>query len=250
MAAKKPRRAHAQTERASTLQALVDQQLTLKAIGQRMGGISGERVRQLIVQLQIKGAPRKRGRRPKPIGQTAEEIDPAALRMAYYGDPATSAAPVPLAPLAKRFGISTNRLRKVLKHLGLSARTPLPRPKRRAPRLYDIDEIRRLCIEERWSDQRIADHFRAKKGVKAFASYINLLRKKHGIKRDPLKAGERKNAKADVAERLEQLLRAGKTPKEIAHLIPCSASYVYRLATRYGLSHLLPRNRHDAASAA
>lgn len=238
-----------QTERRERLQQLVDQELTLAEMGRTLDPkkpISGERVRQLIVQLGIKGSARKRGRRPKPLGQTATDVDLDALKGAYFGDVAKDISPMPLAALAKKYGMSTNRLRRLVTFLKWGKRTALPRPKRKTPRVYDVEEIRRLFVEDRWSDQRIAEHYRKKDPpVKAYASYINLLRKRHDIKREALKPSERKNAKGDMATRLEAYLKEGKSPKEIAYLLPCSHSYVYRLAARHGLTNMLPRHRKD-----
>ena len=233
----KPKAAKARYDRAQ-VQRLVDQELTYKQIGAQIGGVSGERARQVIQMLGIRSAGRKRGRRPKAIPVTTDE-----LRLLYYGDKRRHQEPLPLQTLASRLGVSTNKLRRVLVSLGFTKREAIVRPRPRASRKYDPDKIRELYVEKRWSDQRIAEWYRSSKGVKAWAPYIHLIRKKNGITRPPLTAAQRRNAKGDVADKLERLLRAGKTPKQIAREVSISSSYVYRLAHRYGLSALLPRHR-------
>ncbi len=233
-------------QRTVELQGYVNQSLTLKQIGQRFDPpVTGERVRQLIAQLGITGPTRKRGRRPRPVEDSLSRIDIQEFKQLYYGDADSKVTQLPLAELGKRFNMSTTRVRKLLRHLKMSKRASLPRPRRKSSRIYDVEKIRDLYVEKRWSDQRIADHLRESAGVKAYASYINLLRNKNGIKRDPLKPSERKNAKGDVATQLRQYLEEGLSPKEIAYKIPCSSSYVYRLIKEHKLNHLLPSKRDD-----
>lgn len=235
------RRGRAQNEaRRREIQNYVDQDLTYREMGQRLG-VTGERARQLVKQYGIKATARKRGRRPISVNATITALDLTKLRADYYGE--GGGTPRSLAEIAKRHNISTNRLRKVVRTLKWQKREPLERPKARASRKYDLDLIRKLFVEDRWSDQRIAEHLRKTSGVKAYASYINKLRQEAGITRAPLQPSERRNSKGDQAERMEQMLRKGLTAKQVAAAIPCSLSYVYRTAAKHGFGDLFPKNR-------